>query len=194
MPAPTPYQSIYSAFTAGTLPAFKSDPDEGQMIAVTLNKDYLPYLVGATKALIQPALYQQLPVNDLVLQLNRANLFLSMIANPTPYDRPFYDSPEQTDDSELAPYPWYEQASDWIITLFLAVTFTPGAAIVYKTTIPRLRLAFRTGNLNTIIRVLIDDIEVWTGNTFAETEGILEKIFQVPELPQMRGVGETLHT
>lgn len=184
MPAPTPFDVIYSPFEAGVLPAFAVDPDEGELIPVSFNPTYFPYVVGAIKALVQPALYKGVP--DIELQLNRANLLLSMFNNPNAYQRPFYDDDGQMDDSTLPTAPWYEQVSDWVITLFLAITFTPGAAIVYITTIPRLRLAFRTGNIGTIVRVLIDDIEVWTGSTYSASEGMLETVIDVPALPGVR--------
>lgn len=86
--------------------------------------------------------------------------------NPEP---PFFDDAENADDDiqHDPEYKWYEKASDWVITAFLAVCFTPFAGLVYKTTIPRLRLAIRKRDVGAILRILVDAVEVLSVDTYA---------------------------
>lgn len=143
------------------------------MLTVKVSKAWVPHILGALSLLSRNANWDtdddalltttQYRVNDLL------NLFLNPIGSP-----PFYDGEQDVDEVTDAEYPWYEKVSDWVITAFLAVTTTPGAAIVYKTTIPQIRLAFRTGDLGAIVRVLLDDLEIWTGDTNAPVQGLLE--------------------
>src|SRR4030042_4014264 len=58
---------------------------------------------------------------------------------------PFAEDPDELGGENKQP--WYEDLADWVISGFLAVTFTYQAAIVYQTVIPKLRLAIRTGNI-----------------------------------------------
>lgn len=74
-------------------------------------------------------------------------------------------------------YPWYEQLYDWIIEGFLAVTFTPNAAIVYQATVPKLRIAFRTNDIGALFRVLINGVEIWTGDSYGPVIDVIEQVF-----------------
>jgi hypothetical protein len=75
--------------------------------------------------------------------------------------------------------PWYDELADWIITGFLAVTFTPQAAIVYQSTVPRLRVAFRTGDIGALFRVLINGVEVWSGDSYSPITDLIEQVFDM---------------
>lgn len=87
---------------------------------------------------------------------------------------------ETPDDLDGQPeQPWYEDLADWIIQGFLAVTFTPEAAIVYQATVPKLRVAFRTGNLGALFRVLINGIEVWSGDSYAPITDLIDNVFDM---------------
>lgn len=84
------------------------------------------------------------------------------------------------DDVDGSPaQPWYEALEDWIIAGFLAVTFTPAAAIVYNATVPKLRVAFRTGDIGALFRVLIDGVELWTGDSYDPITDILSQEFDL---------------
>lgn len=91
---------------------------------------------------------------------------------------PEWDTPENVDGEPAQP--WYEQLEDWIIQGFLAVTFTPLAALVYSTTVPKIRVAIRTGNIGALFRVLINGVEVWTGDSYSPITDILEQVFDNP--------------
>lgn len=79
---------------------------------------------------------------------------------------PYHEGGETVDDT--APPEngvWYESLADWVIEGFLAVTFTPAAAVVYRTTIPKARILLRTGTLGAAFRILVDGLETLTGST-----------------------------
>lgn len=89
---------------------------------------------------------------------------------------PFWDDEAAQDadgdENDIASdpaYPWYEQLSDWIISGFIATTFSPAAAVVYDTTIPRLRLALRKSDAGAIVRVLVDGVEAAEVDTYSPT-------------------------
>lgn len=87
-------------------------------------------------------------------------------------EAPFYDDEENVDDEEpLGEQTWYDSLSDWVISGFLAVTFTPAAAIAYNATIPRIRLAIKTGDAGTIIRVIFGSVDILY-DTYAPTTSI----------------------
>lgn len=90
---------------------------------------------------------------------------------------PDWETPDDLDG--LPEQPWYESLSDWIIQGFLAITFTPEAAIVYQATVPKLRIAIRTGNLGALFRVLINGVEVWTGDSYAPITDLIDHVFDM---------------
>ena len=104
-------------------------------------------------------------------------------------DPPFWEDENDVDQTENLTQPWYDTLADWIITGFLAVTATPGAGVVYYTTIPKLRMALRTGNLGTIARVLLDDIEIWTGDTYSPIRGLLGQTLDLQGFAQAHNLG-----
>lgn len=90
---------------------------------------------------------------------------------------PTWETPDDVDGQPEQP--WYDTLADWIIEGFLAVTFTPQAALVYSSTVPRLRVAIRTGNIGALFRVLINGVEVWTGDSYAPITDILSQNFDM---------------
>lgn len=93
-------------------------------------------------------------------------------------EAPEYDTPDNADGEPIQP--WYEALEDWIIAGFLAITFTPQAALVYQTTVPKIRVALRTGNLGALFKVLINGVEVWTGDSYAPIVDFIEQTFDNP--------------
>lgn len=91
---------------------------------------------------------------------------------------PNWDTAENVDGQPAQP--WYEQLEDWIIQGFLAITFTPLAALVYQTTVPKIRVAIRTGNIGALFKVLINGIEVWTGDSYAPIIDLIDQTFDNP--------------
>lgn len=132
---------------------------------------------------------------DHMIDLLEALAFLNDNINEAPCapEEPiFFDDPDAADGQEDSggESGLLEQIGDWIIQGFLATTVSPAAALVYRTVIPRARVAFRTGNLGALFRILVDGVEVLSGDTFSETPGIKEvefdtgtsKIFRIEHL------------
>jgi len=90
---------------------------------------------------------------------------------------PDWETPDEADGQPEQV--WYEDLADWIIQGFLAVTFTPAAAIVYTATVPKLRVAIRTGNLGALFKVLINGVEVWTGDSYGPITDLIEQVFDM---------------
>jgi len=103
---------------------------------------------------------------------------------PSGVPTPFWDDATDLDDQEPAgEQQWYgifdgtfqETVENFVIAGFIAYSGQVGAAITFLTLAPRFRLAWKTGNLGGIIRVIIDGADAGTVDTFAATEGVLEK-------------------
>lgn len=100
---------------------------------------------------------------------------------------PYWDAADDNDDElPAAEQIWYgnwvdgefvENIGTWVIAGFLAYAGTPGAALTFLTLAPSFRLAWRTGNLGGIIRVIIDGADYGTVDTFSASPGVLEKDF-----------------
>lgn len=90
---------------------------------------------------------------------------------------PEWETPDELDGTPAQP--WYEDLSDWIIQGFLAVTFTPLAALTYQATVPKLRIAIRTGNLGALFKVLINGVEVWTGDSYSPITDLIDQVFDM---------------
>lgn len=108
-----------------------------------------------------------------------AEFFLSMFQAylKNQNEPPDWENPDELDG--LPEQPWYDELADWIIAGFLAITFTPQAAVTYTATVPKLRIAFRTGNLGALFRVLINGVEVWTGDSYAPVTDLIEQVFDM---------------
>jgi len=105
---------------------------------------------------------------------------------PTPY----WDDANGGDaDDELPPdeQPWYGQFVDpegfvatlenWVIAGFIAYSGNLGGALAFLTLAPRFRLAWKTGDIGGIIRVIIDGADAGTVDTYSASPGVLEKDF-----------------
>ena len=138
--------------------------------------DFLGLVNGALFELCQVHNWQQ--DGDMTPQ-ETADYFLELWRQYLQNDNepPAWDTPENVDGQPEQP--WYEQLEDWIIQGFLAVTFTPLAALVYQTTVPKLRVAIRTGNLGALFKVLINGVEVWTGDSYGPITDIIEQVFDL---------------
>lgn len=98
---------------------------------------------------------------------------------PTPY----WDEATDTDDEMSAlEQIWYgnwvegefvESVGTFLIAGFVAYAATPAAALFFLTIAPKFRLAWRTGSLGGIIRVIIDAADYGTVDTFSETPGVI---------------------
>lgn len=182
-PDPFPFSAIPPA----------DEPAGGELMTIRVNRQWLEFVTGAACALVLSKTWDVATDDERKEIRARAQDLLGVLNTPIE-EPPFYESDETADDVQLPVEPWYESLSDWVITAFLAITFTPGAAIVYKTTIPKLRLAFRTGDLGAIVRVLLDDLEIWTGDTNAAEIGLLEANLDVESFAAEHSLGAGPYT
>lgn len=100
-------------------------------------------------------------------------------------DAPYWDDPEaeDIDADEAAPiggFPWYENLGDFIVGAFLAVAFSPDAAIEVITGARKLRLAFRSRDYGAIVRTLINGVSQGTTDTYSPMPGIVYKDIILP--------------
>lgn len=96
---------------------------------------------------------------------------------------PFWDDPDGADAGEALPaseQEWYEELAHWIITGFLAITFTPSAAIFYYTTIRPARIAFRARDYGAVAEILIDGVLQGEVDTFSGVDQVIYYDFDVP--------------
>lgn len=108
---------------------------------------------------------------------------------------PFWDDAEGDDaeGDEGSPFEWYEDLADWIVTAFLATSFTPEAAIEFVTTARKLRLWFRTRDYGAIVRVLLDGLEIGTIDTYSAEPGLIEFAYDIPEAQGFSAQSEHEH-
>lgn len=99
---------------------------------------------------------------------------------PTPY----WDDVADLDDQEQpAAQTWYgifdgtfqETVENFAIAGFIAYSGQIGAAVSFLTLAPRFRLAWKTGDLGGIIRVIIDGADVGTVDTYSVLDGVVEQ-------------------
>lgn len=185
--ADSPFAVPRSPFEA-PVPIVDVDPDDGDLVSVRFNPAWSGHVLGALKSLVLQTTWDTQDPDVLWLAQKRAMLLLQLFVDYVP-ERPFWETPEEIDDEELPEEPWYDTISDWIITGFIASTFEPQAAIVYKATIPRLRLAFRSGNAGTFVKVLVNSAEIWTGDTSAPVTGLIEQILDVGAFSEAHSLG-----
>lgn len=91
-------------------------------------------------------------------------------------DAPFWDDITSAAGAGAGTRWGYEDIADWAITAFLAVAGSPGAALFYKTTVPKARIAFKSHDLGAIADVFIDGIFAFAVNTVSTVPGVTEII------------------
>ncbi len=101
---------------------------------------------------------------------------------------PFAEDAEELDGQPEQP--WYDTLSDWIIAGFLAITFTPTAAIIYQTTIPKMRIAFRKGDIGAAFKVLLNSLEMWTGDSYGPIPDILSNDLDLQQFALDNDLGD----
>lgn len=176
---------VKSSYKEPVTPAL-FDPDEGEQHTATFSFEWLPYVLGALSQLEMSNAWKGTP-EEQELAVDRASLLKDIIyagstggGIPTPY----WDEAQDLDDEEsVGDQQWYgifdgtfqETVENFVIAGFIAYSGQVGAAVTFLTLAPRFRLAWKTGDLGGIIRVIIDGADTGTVDTFSATEGVLEK-------------------
>lgn len=102
-----------------------------------------------------------------------AEAFAAMYAE---YAKPVTEAPGWEDDEDVdgqPGQPWYNDLADWIIEGFLAISGFPQAAIIYSTTIPKLRVAIQNHDLGSLVKILLNNLEIYTGDTYSPIDQIV---------------------
>lgn len=164
------------------------DPDEGDLLLVAYNPAWTPVLVAAVEQLLLPSTWQG-DHDQIIDALNGASLLQWLLTEPAGTQgvpTPFWDDSSDLDDQETPEeQEWYgifdgtfqETVENFVIAGFIAYSGQIGAAITFLTLAPRFRLAWKTGDLGGIIRVIIDGTDAGTVDTFAAVEGVIEQDF-----------------
>jgi hypothetical protein len=102
---------------------------------------------------------------------------------------PDVDEDCEDDDGEAQSQFW--NVADWIITGFLAVTTTPGAAITYQTLAPKVRILLERRSAGAIADFLINGVLVSSVDTSGTTGELIENVIDITELINAGTVPET---
>lgn len=163
-------------------------PDEGDLLLVAYNPAWQPALMGAVAQLELPSTWQG-DHDQVITALNEVSLLKWMLTEPAGTQgvpTPYWDDQSDLDDQENPEeQQWYgifdgtfqETVENFIIAGFIAYSGQIGAAITFLTLAPRFRLAWKTGDLGGIVRVIIDGADAGTVDTFSATDGIIEQDF-----------------
>lgn len=96
---------------------------------------------------------------------------------------PFWDDADGDDatgDEIDSGFPWYEDLADFVVTAFLATSFTPAAAIEFVTIARKFRLAFRTRNYGAIVNIFLNGVLQPSVDTYSAAPGMVYADFLVP--------------
>jgi len=147
-----------------------------RQLLIPATADFLSLVNGALLELCHPYNFEQ---DGEMTPQETADFFTSLWLTYTHNvnEPPDWETPDDVDGEPEQP--WYEQLSDWIIQGFLAVTFTPLAALTYQATVPKLRVAIRTGNLGALFKVLINGVEVWSGDSYSPSTDLIDQVFDM---------------
>lgn len=172
------------------------DPDEGSLLTVQYSAAWVEVLMAAVDQLLQYGTWQGTS-DDKITAVNRAESLKWMLQEPasvtTGIPTPFWDEASDVDDEEEpAIQTWYgyvddpelppgeltffEDATIWVFTGFLALSGTPAAAILFHTLAPRFTLAMRGGDFGEVIRILMDGQDMAT----VDTTGMAGELIEIP--------------
>lgn len=172
------------------VPAPDIEPDDaGTLITVQYSWEWQQVLLAAVDQLLNPATWQ----GDNTVKgvaIDRAALLKEMLQIPvsasTEIEAPYWedsDGDDADDQLEPADQDWYglleganfvDTLAGWVFTGAVALTYGVEGAVQFATFLHNLRLLFRTGDAGTIVRVLIDGLEVGTVDTYSPTPGLAQ--------------------
>jgi len=147
-----------------------------RQLLIPATAEFLGLVNGALSELCQAHNWE---IDGEMTEEEAAEFFLDMFQGylHNVNEPPDWEAPDDLDGEPE--HIWYEDLADWIIQGFLAITFTPAAAVVYTATVPKLRIAIRTGNIGALFRVLINGVEVWTGDSYGPITDLIEQVFDM---------------
>jgi len=187
---PLPYPT--SSFNQ-RVPPPTDDPDAGVQVTVCFSEEWLPYVLGALDQLLLPIAWQGTE-SEIELTQERAQMLKDMFASPTcaidDVQTPYWDSDDDVEDTAPADeQTWYghtdgndfvTDAADFVLQGFIAVGLSPQAAIVYRTFVPRMRVAFRRGDFGGVVNVFVDGVKAFDFDTFlASGNDVVERTLTI---------------
>ena len=162
------------------------EPDSTPTIQACFSLAWLPYVLGALSQLQLQSTWDTASAEDTLLAQNRATDLIDLFANPTcDVPSPYWESDEDNEGGQASALSqswygvvtsevWYEQLADWTIAGFLAIAATPAAAITYLTYVPRFRLALRTHDIGSAVKIFLDGTEIFAGDTYSASPDVME--------------------
>jgi len=166
-------------------------PDETtcRTLEIPASGDWQAVVMGALLALVYPENWQQFEGG--ITRDEAADRALDMVWDL--YDNlqcggttiaPYWDDEDGDDatgEPEIEDFPWYENLADFAVTAFLAVSFSPGAAVRFVTIARKIRLAFRSRDYGAILKIFIDGDEVGEVDTYSPEPGLAYFDYEIPE-------------
>lgn len=183
---PNPFNYPVASFPApqGIIPSEPDNPNDA--ILIEYSAAWTPILLAAASSLKQYATWDGTH-DDKITAVNRAELLLIQLQNPIivaerDYPTPFWDDettendekPTETQDwygrvadpnAPAAELTWQRDAVIWLLTGFVAIAGTPGAALFFRSIAPRFVLAFDRGDFREVWRIVIDAADYGTVDT-----------------------------
>lgn len=163
-------------------------------ISIPDTPEWIGVVTGALLQLTEASNWDEVgtvtPDEAAAASLQMLNEYFDANGCPTDLDPPYWDTPENVDDdTDPDLYPWYDQLGDWLIAGFLAITFTPATGVTYLTSIPKARLAFRKGEFGASLRILLDGLEAFVGDTEGDPDELLEVNLDFAEFAAANDLG-----
>ena len=168
-------------------PTPNSPPESAgcRIFSIPDDEEYYALVMGALYALTRSYNWYQ---NGTLTQQEAADAFAAII--DAAYEQaetgqcaldapaPYWESDLDNEDGEssvvsqswygvVTSEVWYEQIADWTIAGIFSDRGFAGAAIQYLTYVPRFRLALRTHDIGSAVKIFLDGTEIFVGDTYS---------------------------
>ena len=182
------------------------DPDEGAVVVIGLNPEWIPVVEGALDQLLLPDAWTG-DHDTVILALNRASNLKMLVgaADVGEVPAPFWDEDSGDDSDDQAPIddqPWYgqivliddnltfvENAFIYVVAGFIAYAGLPTAAISFVPLARNFVITMKSNPLGGIVRFLADATEIGRVDTYAAADGVVSAPVAMPP-PTMGFVAE----
>lgn len=182
------------------------EPDEGAVVIIGLNAEWIPVVEGALDQLMLPSTWEGTH-DEINTALNRAANLKMLVGAATVGDvpAPFWDEDSGDDSDDIAPVdeqPWYgqiviiddnltfvENAFIYVVAGFIAYAGLPTAAISFVPIARKFVVTMKSNPLGGIVRFLADATEIGRVDTYSAADGVVEAPIVMPP-PTMGFVAE----
>jgi len=189
------------------LPSFQTpitapdvDPDEGAVVIIGLNPEWIPIVEGALDQGMLPSTW--LGDHDAkILALNRWDNLKALFGSATVGEvgAPYWDDETADDADDLAPVddqPWFgqvviiddeltfvENLGVWLIAAFGMYAGQPGAAIAFIPFARKFIVTAKKHGLGGIIKMFVDGEVVAVMDTYSPSDGVVSQTVVMPDPP-----------